>query len=305
MRQGENKPMIRIVTFRLAAVIGVLLTASVALAQDKTLKIFISTDMEGVGGIGTSAMTNSDGKDYALGRKLMTAEVNTVVAAIFDHGPADILINDSHGDHRNLLHTELDARVEYIQGDRKILGMVQGLDDSFDAVIFLGYHARAGTEGGFIAHTGSGAVQGLWLNDIEVGEGGLNAAFAGSLGVPVVLAAGDRVFAEQFAALTGALTVATKEAVTADVAKLIHPEIVRALLKQATAEALADIGKAKPFVVGKPVEVRMRVVRPIRADVLMAVPGMRRLDGYSVAYQAKDMAEAYPLIRLMYKFIRP
>lgn len=297
--------MIRIVTFRLAAVIGVLLTASVALAQDKTLKIFISTDMEGVGGIGTSAMTNSDGKDYALGRKLMTAEVNTVVAAIFDHGPADILINDSHGDHRNLLHTELDARVEYIQGDRKILGMVQGLDDSFDAVIFLGYHARAGTEGGFIAHTGSGAVQGLWLNDIEVGEGGLNAAFAGSLGVPVVLAAGDRVFADQFAALTGALTVATKEAVTADVAKLIHPEIVRALLKQATAEALADLANAKPFVVGKPVEVRMRVVRPIRADVLMAVPGMRRLDGYSVAYQAKDMAEAYPLIRLMYKFIRP
>ena len=118
--------------------------------------------MEGIGGIGTGAMTSSNGgKDYATGRALMTAEVNAVVEAILAAGPAEILVNDSHGDMQNLLHTELDPRVEYIQGSIKPLGMVQGLDETFDAAIFLGYHARAGTTGGFLAHTGTGAVEKL------------------------------------------------------------------------------------------------------------------------------------------------
>lgn len=140
---------------------GVLTSFGVAYAQESPPKIFISVDMEGIGGIGTGRMTSGSGKDYGLGRELMTEEVNTVVAAIFERGPADILVNDSHGDMQNLLHTRLDPRVQYIQGNVKPLGMVQGLDDSFDGAIFLGYHARAGTAGGFLAHTGTGSVKGL------------------------------------------------------------------------------------------------------------------------------------------------
>jgi D-amino peptidase len=135
-------------------------------AQESPLKIFISVDMEGIGGIGTGAMTSSAGKDYATGRRLTTDEVNAVVDAIFDREPsAEILVNDSHGDHQNLLHTELDPRVVYIQGSIKPLGMVQGLDSTFDGVIFIGYHAKAGDPDGFLAHTGTGSVKGLWLND--------------------------------------------------------------------------------------------------------------------------------------------
>ncbi len=276
-----------------------------ASAQDQPLRIFISVDMEGIGGIGTSAMTGSKGKDYALGRTLMTEEVNSVVAAIFAAGPAEILINDSHGDQRNLLHTTLDERVKYIQGDQKIFGMVQGLDETYDAAIFIGYHARAGTERGFIAHTGSGAVKGLWLNGVEVGEGGMNAALAGALGVPVILASGDDVFADQFAELTGAITVTTKTAITANVAELIHPERVRERLADATTFALDGLPEAELFTVGEPVTLRMRVDHTIRADILMAIPGMRRIDGVTLEYDGKDMLEVYPLIRLMYKFIKP
>lgn len=115
--------------------------------QTQPPKFFISVDMEGIGGIGTPSMTSTSGKDYATGRELMTAEVNAVVETIFRLGPAEILVNDSHGDMQNLLHTRLDERVQYIQGNNKPLGMVQGLDASFDGAIFLGYHARAGTEG--------------------------------------------------------------------------------------------------------------------------------------------------------------
>jgi D-amino peptidase len=282
-----------------------LLPAGSIFSQDNSLKIFISVDMEGIGGIGTGKMVRgTGGKDYALGRKLVTEEVNTVVTAIFAHGPAEILVNDSHGDMQNLLHTELDERVTYIQGNIKPLGMVQGLDENFDAAIFLGYHTRAGDPQGFLAHTGSGSVKGLWLNDIEVGEGGLNAAYAGEVGVPVILAAGDLDFTMEIERLIGTNTVSTKEAISPQVAKLIHPDVVRERLAAATRKALNELESAALFDIGKPIRIKMRFASTTRVDVLQAMPGMSRVDGFTVAYTAKDMAEAYPLIRLMYKYVR-
>ncbi len=268
------------------------------------LRVFISVDMEGIGGVGTSKMTNSGGgKDYATARGLMTAEINAVVDAIYALGAAEILVNDSHGDMQNVLHTELNPRVEYIQGNIKPLGMVQGLDASFDAAIFIGYHARAGTEGGFLAHTGSGSVQGIWINGVEVGEGGMNAYFAGSHGVPVILASGDAVFAAQFAELTGARTVATKTAVGAQVARLRHPQAVLGDLRTATREALGSLAQAEAFVTQNPVTVRARFSTTTRADILQAIPGMRRINGNTVEIDADSMDAAYRLIRLMYKYI--
>jgi D-amino peptidase len=267
------------------------------------LKIFISVDMEGIGGIGTQKMIMDAGKDYALGRQFMTEEVNAVVAAIFEHGPADILVNDSHGDMQNLLHNQLDPRVRYIQSNIKPLGMVQGLDSTFDAAIFIGYHARAGTEGGFMAHTGTGSVQGLWINGLEVGEGGLNAHYAGAMDVPVILASGDQTFTEQFAAIVPARMVATKTAIGASAANLVHPEVVRALLRSETLAALNDLDSARPLTVDEPVTFRISDARPARADVAMAIPGMRRIDGNTVEYEAASMDSAYRMIRLIYKYI--
>lgn len=272
-------------------------------AQNQSLKIFISVDMEGIGGIGTGKMTSSSGKDYAIGRDLMTREVNTVVEAILANGPAEILVNDSHGDMQNLRHTQLHPSVEYIQGNIKPLGMVQGLDESFDAAIFIGYHARAGTENAFLAHTGSGSVKTLWLNGVEVGEGGLNASFAGALGVPVILAAGDATFAQQFAELTGARTVSTKTAIGNQVSRLLHPDEVNRRLREATLMAIANIGQVDLFAIGEPVTIRMRFASTTRPDILQAIPGMQRVDGYTVQYEAQSMDQAYRLIRLMYKYI--
>ncbi|MEQ8417551.1 MAG: M55 family metallopeptidase [Imperialibacter sp.] len=282
----------------------ILLLSSTALAQPQPVKLFISVDMEGIGGIGTSKMT-SGGKDYDTGRKLMTDEVNAVVAAIFETSPATIVVNDSHGDMQNLLHTQLDPRVGYIQSNIKPLGMVQGLDSSFDGVIYIGYHAMAGTENGFLAHTGSGSVKGLWINGTEVGEGGLNTFFAGAVGVPVILASGDKTFAEEIKKLVpGVRTVSTKEAIGSSAAKLLHPDVVKKELQTQTKAALKDIKNAKPLPVQNPIEFIIKVDAPTRADVAMGIPGMKRVDGYTVSYQAKDMDEAYKLIRVIYKYLQ-
>jgi D-amino peptidase len=267
-------------------------------------KIFISVDMEGIGGVGTPAMTSAGGKDYELGRRLMTDEVNAVVAAIFESGPATVLVNDSHGDMQNLLHTELDPRVTYIQGAVKPVGMVAGLDSTFDAAFFIGYHARAGTPDGFLAHTGTGSVKGLWLNDHESGEGDLNAAYAAALGVPVLLASGDSAFVAQFGQSVDAELVVTKWAVTDVSAKLIHPKVVHERLAAATKRALSRSGAAKQLDIGRPVKVRMRFSDTTLPQILEAIPGVKRTDGYTVGFTAPSMAEAYPIIRLMYRFVR-
>jgi D-amino peptidase len=282
----------------------VLLAPQVVRAQDRPLRVYISVDMEGIGGIGTSAMTSASGKDYALGRELMTAEVNAVVGAVFGHGAAEVLVNDSHGDMQNLLHERLDPRAQYIQGNIKPLGMVQGLDATFDAAVFLGYHARAGTPDAFLAHTGSGSVKGVWIDGIEVGEGGMNALYAASHGVPVIVASGDRSFAEQFAGrVPGAVTVVTKEAVGSMVARLDHPEVVRARLREATARALEGLAALPEPQDPGVVTVRMRFDTTTRPDIAMAVPGMRRVDGYTVEFDAPDMSSAYPIVRLLYKYV--
>jgi D-amino peptidase len=270
------------------------------------VKIFISVDMEGIGGVGTPAMTSSSGKDYGTARRLMTDEVNEVVAAILARGPAEIVVNDSHGDHQNVLHTELDPRVVYIQGAIKPLGMVSGLDASFDGVVFLGYHAKAGDPSGFLAHTGTGSVKGLWLNEVEVGEAGMNAAFAGMLGVPVLMASGDSAFAAETHGYLDAETVITKHAVTPAAARLRHPQVVRADLRSAMERALDRLarGALRPWTVGDPVRIRMRFQSTTHVEILQSIPGMSKVDGYTVAHEARDMDEAYRLIRLMYRFVQ-
>jgi len=274
-----------------------------AQAQQRPLRVFISVDMEGIGGIGTSAMTSTSGKDYATGRRLMTDEVNAVVAAILRRGPAQIVVNDSHGDHQNLLHTELDPAVTYVQGSTKPYGMVETLDSTFDAAMFIGYHARAGTPDGFIAHTGSGAVKGLWLNDLEAGEGEMNAAFAGEHGVPVILAAGDAAFVKEFTQTVPAVTVTTKVAITPEAASMKHPQVVREELAAAVDRALAGLATAKPLRVTPPVRVRMRFADTTRPQMVEAIPGVRRIDGWTITFTSPTMAEAYRMIRFLYRFV--
>jgi D-amino peptidase len=287
----------------LLLLLAALVAAPPAAAQRAPRRIYISVDMEGIGGIGTGEMVSASGKDYALGRRLMTDEVNAVVDAIFQHGPVEVVVNDSHGDMQNLLHTELDPRVAYVQGSVKPFGMVEGLDSTFDGAVFLGYHARAGTPGGFLAHTGSGIVKGLWINGVEVGEGELNAAYAGALGVPVILASGDSSFVEQFSKRVRTETVVTKVAVTPQSARLRHPKVVREHLAAAVRRALVNPGSSRPLRLDAPLRVRLRFADVTRPQVLEAIPGVRQVDGYTVEFTARSMPDAYRLIRLMYKFV--
>lgn len=284
--------------------------AAPGLAAQETWSVYLSVDMEGLGGIGVPAMTRTGGKDYEVGRRLMTRELGAVVAGIRaaarERGVPSvrIVINDSHGGHDNALIEALPEGVEYVQGSLKPLGMVAELDESFDAAMFIGYHARAGTRG-FLAHTGSGLVRDLRIDGTPSGEGEMNAAFAGALGVPVVLVAGDEAYVAQAReTYAGAAhAVVTKTAVTADAAHLRPVDVVRAELEAEAEAAMLELAAAVPWRLEAPYRVEMTVDHTTHVDVAVGIPGVERAGPLTVRFEARDMRRAYALIRILYRFL--
>ena len=219
----------------LAAIVtalAVLLATAPAAQTGK--KVFISADMEGISGISASDQLSAAGAEYGRSRKMMADDVNAAIRGARAGGATTIVVNDSHGTMRNLRLEDLEPGVRLISHSFKRSGMMEGLDESFDAVIFVGYHAKAGHPGGLFAHTGSGVVRDVRVNGMSMGEGGLNTTVAAWYGVPVVLVTGDDVAVKQVAEIaTAAKTVAVKRAINPRAVELrpfkdVHAEIERA-----------------------------------------------------------------------------
>jgi len=181
----------------------ILLTAGSAQAQQKKLKVLISADMEGIGGVSTwEVQADSKGREYEKFRRLMTQEVNAAVAGAAAAGATDVLVVDSHGDAQNIDIELLDKRARLIRAWPRPLSMVQGIDSTFDAVIFVGYHAREGAAEAVLAHTDNGRVV-VKLNGVEVPEAGFEGAIVGDFGVPVVFLSGEQTICQEVRELIG------------------------------------------------------------------------------------------------------
>ena len=152
------------------------------------VKVFISCDIEGVSGVvEASRQTSPEGRDYGRARELMTGEANAAIAGAVRAGASEIVVNDSHGPMTNILIEKLNPAATLITGAPKPLSMMQGIGRDCQAAIFVGYHAKMG-EVGVLSHTISGgSVANVWVNDIPVGETGINAGLAGYFGVPLSL----------------------------------------------------------------------------------------------------------------------
>jgi D-amino peptidase len=170
--------------------------------------------MEGIDGVVHADQTSAQGSEYARARKLMLDEVNSAIDGALAGGATDIFVNDAHATHRNLQIEGLRPPARLASSSLKPNGMMEGLDSTFTAVIFVGYHARAGSQTGVLPHTGSGAVADLLVNGTRVGESGINTLYAASYGVPVVMITGDNVAVAQAQELTPDIdTVIVKDAI--------------------------------------------------------------------------------------------
>src|SRR5207245_9495230 len=215
------------------------------------VNVFVSIDMEGIAGIAHLQQVWRGTDDFPASRELMTAEANAAVAGAFDGGATNVVVNDSHGDMYNLLPEGLDPRAELIIGSPKTLSMMQGFGPDFEVALFVGYHAAAGTQAAVLDHTYSGRLSyEVRLNGEPATEAELNAAFAGTYGVPVGLVTGDdKACAQPAKRLPGIRTVVVKEAYGRGVAKSMHPSAAREAIRKAAAEAAqaAGSGELKPY----------------------------------------------------------
>lgn len=267
------------------------------------MKIYISADMEGVCGVVHSDQTDATHAEYQRFRKLMTAEVNAAVQGALAGGATQVFVNDGHAGMRNLLIEDLNPEATLLSGATKSFSMMAGIDRSFDAVFFLGYHARAGTSFATLDHTWNGptVVQNVWINGVEVGESGLNAALAGYFGVPVVLVTGDQSVCAQARELLGNAveTVVVKEALGRAAAKNLHPTKAQELIRAAAERAVKHCRTRAPFTFQAPITLRLALARSSQADRCLWMPDVKRVAPRIIEFTHEDYAVLYNAFRAL------
>jgi D-amino peptidase len=274
------------------------------------MRVYLSVDMEGVAGVVHEDQTNPiDPRcavEYGRFRRVMTLEANAAIEGALEGGATQVLVNDSHWTMRNLLAEELHPGAELLAGGPKTWSMMEGIERGWDIAGFLGYHAKAGTSPAILDHTYSDRILDVRLSGQSVGELGINAALAGSFGVPVAMVSGDQALAAEARALLGdgVRTVTVKEAVSRHAARSLPPGQACALIRQAMREAVAarraGVSSARPYTVPSPVTVEVDFALTVQADHAAMAPGFERRGGRTVAYRHEDYREVFRAFRTMF-----
>ena len=268
-------------------------------AKDK--KIFISADLEGVVGAVTGEQLGPGGFEYNRFREFMTAEVNAAIKAARAAGATEILVADSHGNGQNLLIEKLPKDAKLIRSWPRPLGMREGIDSSFDGVIFTGYHASTDNPEGVRAHTFSSArLTSEKINGKVMSEGSWNAAVAGEFGVPVIMIAGDDAAVNEVKALIGnAEGAIVKESISFHSAKSLHPDAAYDLIAEKTSYAVKNIKKYKPYKIKGPLTVSVSFKHYQPSQILSYLKMFKRTDSHTIEFKAKNMIEASHIMRVV------
>jgi D-amino peptidase len=255
------------------------------------MKLYISADMEGTAGVCSWKQVDpSDTHEYPVYRRYMSQEVRAAIEGAREAGVKAVTVNDSHWDMRNLLFDQLpgDDDLRVISGTRKPLSMGQGLDASFDAAFFTGYHAAAG-EAAALAHTYSSDVYRVSVNGVACSEALLHAAFAGSCGVPVVLVTGDdAIVRETLKELPWAVGVAVKRSIGYTAVDSLTPKAAQEEIRAGAKDAIRQIERAKPFTFEAPFELGIETLNVENADYIELMPQFERTGPRSVRFVSND-----------------
>lgn len=270
-----------------------LMVNSLIFAQgNKNLKVFISVDMEGITGVVHWEEVSRDGKDYDYFRRIMTLETNAAIKGAVEAGATDILVRDSHGSARNILPELLDKNAKLLRDwSGGFLSMMEGIDGTFDAVIFIGYHAKAGTPNALLEHTMTGNVLDISINGVSLPEAGVNGLIAGNYNVPVVFLSGDKAICEQAKGLFGIVeTVEVKEGI-GNSALNLHPEVAREKIKAGVKKALINIDKYKPYKLKPPYKMVLQLKREELVNEKSYYPGAKRTGDWEMTFESDDLME--------------
>jgi D-amino peptidase len=258
------------------------------------LRIYIHTDLEGVSGIDRIEQMDRGNAAYRQTCELLMGDLNAAIDGVFAGGAESVTVLDSHGGGNNFLLDLLDPRA---RNDTRPNGKWWGvLDDSYDGTFFLGAHAMAGTQNGFLDHTQSSTH---WLdyclNGRRVGELAQWALVAGHFGVPLLMACGDEaacVEARQF--FQPIETAIVKRGIGRNRAEVVELTEARDRIREAARRATGLVGQAKPYTPSKPMEIRLTFTRSDYCDAAATRPGNERLDARTVRKVTDDPLDLFP-----------
>jgi D-amino peptidase len=265
------------------------------------MRVYISVDMEGIGGINHPHPTDPANARYPTAVELMVGETNAAIEGALAAGATDVLVNDSHWNMYNLLPVDLHPAARVLQGEKAwsmVAGGQPGADGapSFDVAIFVGYHARAGHPTGTIAHTYSDAPVETRLDGRPTGEYGFNALVLGAWGIPVGMVAGDDALAAEVEGwLPWAERVVVKVADGGHSAASVHPTVARDRVRAGAERAVrrAAAGELQVLRVGPPVVIEVDYAKGVVADFAALVPGAERIGSLGVRYASDDPITAF------------
>jgi D-amino peptidase len=257
------------------------------------MKIFISVDIEGVAGVVLPQQGQPGNLEYEHSRRLMTAEANAAIEGAFAGGAIEVLVNDSHGPMINLLPDLLDPRAELIRGQIKPGSMFAGLDGSYSGAMCVGYHAAAG-DNGVLAHTYSTRdFTGVRLNGMAASEAMFFGAYAGAMGVPVILLSGDDVTERTCGGLfPGAEVVRVKTALGQRAARALSPHESAKHIRAAAERAVRAAGTIKPYRVAEPCDVVFDLTSVTLADICATIPAAIRYAPLTVGFKTETIGDA-------------
>ena len=282
-----------VLTFATSGLLSMAARAQTPAQAAKKLKIYISVDMEGVAGVVTADQLGPAGFEYERFRRFMTNETLAAVHAANAAGATEIVVSDSHGNGESLLIEEFQKNVRIVRSWPRHGGMMGGLDASFDAALFIGYHASTTNARGVRAHTFSSAhLTRVALNGNAVTEGEFNAAYAGSLGVPVIFASGDDAAVEELKSRLGPIEVAeTKKSLGFHSAETLTPEASCERIAAGVKAALNRLHDFKPYVIKNPITLEISFKNYTPAEMLSYLRSVQRVDSHTIRFTGKDMTE--------------
>jgi len=272
-----------------------MMVSTCLVAEQGRLKVFISVDMEGLAGVVTSSEVSTNGPDYQHFRAIMAGETNAAVDGAFRAGATEVLVRDSHGSKQNLLPGDLDPRARLLRG--QAVGpknMMEGIDNTFDAVVFVGYHAKAGTPNAILEHTSTGNVVDMSINGVSLPEAGYNAMVAGLFNVPAVFISGDQAVVTQVRELLGSIQgVAVKEEI-GDASIGMSPKQAQEEIRKGVELAVRDRSKFKAYKVQGPYTMVLKVKqeRPL-------YPGAQRIREGEFTFSSADLLEVLKAFNAM------
>lgn len=276
------------------------------------MKVLISADMEGVCGVTSWVQVMppeygsgpSSTVEYERARARLTREVNAAVEGALAAGAEEVIVNEAHNGMRNLVAEDLHPDVRFITGSDKELGMMQGIQEpGIGAVLFVGYHAKAGTPHAPLAHTWTGYINDVRFDGRSTGEYGINAAIAGHFGVPVTLVTGDDKAVAQVQAWLGeqVVGVVVKEGYTTFSAIHLHPLRAQERIREGAEAAVRAAGEARPWRLTSGSRIEIDFDHQARAQACLFIPEVERAGERTVAFTAADALAFNDLFRAVVK----